>query len=86
MPAQKPGPSRNVQSWKATSVCPATTNVPASAPEPANCWRRVSYPGIENTNVPTNNHPTMRAVVAVRAGTVQALACLGRGAARTCIR
>ena len=26
MPAQKPGPRRNVQSWKATSVCPATVN------------------------------------------------------------
>ena len=27
MPAQKPGPSRNVQSWKATSVCPAIASV-----------------------------------------------------------
>jgi len=42
MPAQKPGPRRNVQSWKATRVCPATVSVPASAPMPANCWRRVS--------------------------------------------
>ena len=39
MPAQNPGPSRNVQSWKATRACPATTNVPA--PAPANCWRKV---------------------------------------------
>ena len=42
MPAQKPGPRRNVQSWTATSVCPATVSVSASAPVPANCWRRVS--------------------------------------------
>ena len=27
MPAQKPGPSRNVQSWKATSDCPAIVSV-----------------------------------------------------------
>ena len=40
MPAQKPGPSRNVQSWNATSVCPAIVSVSASAP--ANCWRSVS--------------------------------------------
>ncbi|HEY7076238.1 MAG TPA: hypothetical protein VH418_12745 [Solirubrobacteraceae bacterium] len=40
MPAQKLGPRRNVQSWNATSVWPATVSDSASAP--ANCWRRVT--------------------------------------------
>jgi hypothetical protein len=42
MPTTKPGPSRNVQWWSATSDWPTARSEPASAPAAAP-WRNVAY-------------------------------------------
>jgi hypothetical protein len=43
MPTTKPGPSRNVQPWSATSDWPTARSEPASAPAaPAASWRNVT--------------------------------------------
>jgi len=42
-PTQNPGPSRNVQSWMVTSVCPAmSSEVPSAPMDAARSSRRVT--------------------------------------------